>query len=257
MVGRRKRDLLFVHNSPYDLLRLIHIDRCCGVYIPIKNSGGHVLIRNNGVTLISPISDTCVYSEVRSVYLKPTPGQVVVDAGAHYGFYSVFCSRLVGENGLILAFEPDWVNFKNMKANLRLNNVRNVLALNYALSDANETTKLYLSKRAIGHSIVRMSGKNFVWVPTRKLDSIIDEYRINRLDLIKIDVEGAELLVLKGAIETLTKFKPVITTAAYHSQTQLQEIVQFLSSKTPFYRFELARYPFHYGEYLNCYPAKR
>lgn len=147
-------------------------------------------------------------------FLKP--GMVFVDVGANEGFYSVFASRRIGPTGRLLAFEPSQREFTRLNANLQLNNAENARSECVALADAAGSGELKLCEYGhegqntlgdFGHA-VHQSGTQTVELMS--LDAYCDEHPLERLDFIKIDVEGAEQRVLEGARRTLAKFRPVI-----------------------------------------------
>jgi FkbM family methyltransferase len=139
------------------------------------------------------------------------PGSVFIDVGAHIGRYSFPIAKLVGENGLVIAIEPDPLAFKALLMGVKLNSLRNVLALNIALGDSEAKAILCQMLVSATSSIVEFDEcQRFVEVPLKRLDSVVEELRLKRVEAIKIDVEGAEIQVLKGAGNTITRFKPFI-----------------------------------------------
>lgn len=82
-------------------------------------------------------------------------GDIVVDVGAHIGYYTLLASRLVGDTGKVYAFEPEPRNYDLLLKNLELNNVKNVVAIKKAVSNKKGTLKFYLSKISLEHSTVK------------------------------------------------------------------------------------------------------
>jgi FkbM family methyltransferase len=145
-----------------------------------------------------------------------TPGMVFLDVGANEGFYTVFASRCVGETGSVWAFEPSRREMEHLTANVRLNGLANVRSFCVAL--ANEDTEAELLIAGEEHSGHNTLGQ-FVYdsglitvesVPVRRLDSLLQECPLERLDFLKIDAEGAEMRVLAGACDALRRFRPLI-----------------------------------------------
>lgn len=143
------------------------------------------------------------------------PGQVFIDVGAHVGYYSLLASRLVGENGKVFAFEPDPENFEVLQMNLTLNHAKNVMPFRQALWKRSSKAKLHsygehykmfptLTPENISHPKAQLDGTT-VEVETVALDNAVPtgKYGITRIDMIKVDVEGAEVPVLQGMEETL------------------------------------------------------
>jgi FkbM family methyltransferase len=133
-----------------------------------------------------------------------------VDIGAHIGKYTIRVANQLKNDGKVIAIEPDPDTFKILKNNIERNKLKNVIALNLACWSKNKKIKLYSKKRRFDeHSVVRTISNDFKWVEGRKLDSILQELKIKKVDLVKLDVEGAEFEVLKGMKSTL-KTKPRI-----------------------------------------------
>lgn len=129
-------------------------------------------------------------------------GSCVVDVGAHIGLYTLLASRGAGSTGRVYAFEPAPVNFHILLANLKTNNSRNVTAYNVALLDREGPVKLVLGTSTGWNSLFKhpmvQSSLGTVTVAGARGDSILLGAGIERVDVVKIDVEGAEVLVLRG-----------------------------------------------------------
>lgn len=126
------------------------------------------------------------------------PGMTVVDAGAHFGYYSLLFAKLVGPQGDVYAFEPDKTSFNILNNNIKLNNFDNVKTFNLALSNKKGKEKFYIYKKDLGINSLLPDVNKYKYyysVDTDLLDNIIKEKSV---DFTKIDVEGAELMVLEG-----------------------------------------------------------
>lgn len=139
-------------------------------------------------------------------------GCVMVDVGANYGIYALSASRLVGDTGLVLAFEPCAKSFAVLKQNCSQNNAHNVKSFLLALSDQKGEALLYHHPDPGRNSFasVGSQAEEHEVVQTQTLDSVLCELGINRVDFIKIDVEGAEELVLSGAQSILKSSHPYV-----------------------------------------------
>lgn len=139
------------------------------------------------------------------------PGMVFADIGASYGVYTLLAARAVGPEGLVLAFEPSQRTFDILKKNVGNNRLRNVLLFRTALAESRGTGALLLHPDPSRNSLCRRSARPAsVIVPVETLDGVLRTKGIGRLDAIKMDVEGAEALVLAGASKTLERFRPFI-----------------------------------------------
>lgn len=155
-----------------------------------------------------------------------TEGSVVFDLGAHVGFYTLLAAVLVGPRGKVYAFEPLPDNIHFLKAHLRLNRITNVTVIDRAVSDrSGVATFVEEPSSAMGH----FTAHGELRVQTVSLDDLFLEGIIPAPDFIKIDVENAEWLALKGAENLLRIARPTIflSTDIYDSHRQC---CQFLES---------------------------
>jgi len=131
-------------------------------------------------------------------------GDVVLDIGACNGLYTLLFSKLVGPNGMVYAFEPDPTMFKVLSANIRINSLKNVVACRMAISDTDRTAKFYLTSAGMS-SLQPMKGlRSIIDIDIVAIDSL----NLDDVDWVKIDTEGTEHLVLKGAERTLHENAP-------------------------------------------------
>jgi FkbM family methyltransferase len=145
-------------------------------------------------------------------------GRVFVDVGAHVGYYSLKAAKVVGPQGRVLAIEPNPDTLSVLRENVAANHYSMVTVEPVACSDSDTTLELFSAadKNSGASSLSRTNAEHFgaarasYRVPARRLDAIIQESGVLGVDVLKIDVEGAELLVLKGAQETIDRFHPVM-----------------------------------------------
>jgi FkbM family methyltransferase len=137
---------------------------------------------------------------------------VFVDVGANIGRYTVMVARQLGARGAVVALEPEPGNFAALCRNVTANGLENVIVRQVACSNANTPVRLVRHRWDAGLDTTRaLEADEFVCrgfvdtieVEGRRLDSLLDELGISRVDLLKIDVEGAELAVLEGADRVL------------------------------------------------------
>ena len=139
-----------------------------------------------------------------------TPGMTVVDVGANLGYYSLLASKLVGESGRVIALEPNSENCRLLLSSLRLHGTGNVQLVPVAADTA--TGWAYYSTH-VGSNGGLIDDRDLlahpgVVVPTFRLDDIVD----GPVGFLKMDVEGAEGRVVKGATRLIERDRPVITT---------------------------------------------
>ena len=139
-------------------------------------------------------------------YIKPNT--MVVDIGSNIGTFTVRMSQLVGEQGMVRAFEPQRIIYQQLCCNLFLNNCRNVYAEQVAIGNGKQDTvcltPINYDNGSPGE--VRVSGDSGEVVLCLSLDSIL----LDNVSLIKIDVERYEPFVFDGAQKTIAKNRPVI-----------------------------------------------
>jgi len=155
-----------------------------------------------------------VLSQFLVDYLKFEPGDVVIDIGANVGWYSLLLARLAQDNAHVFAFEPDPLNFKLLEHNIRLNEVTQITAIQKALAADDGMQRLYQhdSNNLGRHSLLQLQDGNAVDVQTTSLDNFWNESglgtRVPRF--IKIDIEGYELVALRGAGEVLKRCPSIL-----------------------------------------------
>lgn len=132
-------------------------------------------------------------------------GDTVLDIGAHIGYYTMIASKLVGDQGKVYAFEPEPKNFSLLKKNIIENNLKNVVLVNKAISRKGRTTKLYINRENTGdHRIYNSKdGRRSIWVKSIALDDFLKKK--TQVNLIKMDIQGAEFEALKGGLGLIRK----------------------------------------------------
>jgi FkbM family methyltransferase len=139
-------------------------------------------------------------------------GKIFVDAGANFGVYTLVASKIVGETGRVLAFEPSVQSFPVLRHNIALNALMNASAYRLALSEKSGKVWLYHGPGPVQNSLGRdpsSSGEGEV-VDTESLDNALRKAAVGHVDVIKMDVEGAEEMILRGAMKTLNVNRPVV-----------------------------------------------
>jgi len=134
------------------------------------------------------------------------PHMTILDVGANLGYYSLVAAKILNGTGQVIAFEPVPRNYQLFLKSIQRNQFKNIILVREALSNINGTREVFLDTRNYG--ACSFSEKNVgesspITVETLTLDSCLSKLGVHRVDLLKVDVEGAEALVLEGAKQTL------------------------------------------------------
>jgi FkbM family methyltransferase len=146
------------------------------------------------------------------------PGSIVLDLGAHVGYYTLLSSRLAGDTGKVYSFEPDPRNCRNLRRHVRINRLRNVHVEESAVADVEGTARF---QTGTGSGTGRLGERGTLRVSTLVLDAYCRSGSIQP-NLVKIDVEGAEMRVLEGARATLVDFRPTIILSTHGADIHRQ-----------------------------------
>lgn len=142
-------------------------------------------------------------SETAVVQALLKPGMVVVDAGANIGYYTALAASKVGSSGKIFAFEPNAAARQRLEWMVELNALSQVRVQPFGLSDSDEERKLFSIFSATNNPTMIEHGQIIGTARVQTLDRFVAEMEIERIDFLKIDVEGWEPNILKGAEATL------------------------------------------------------
>ncbi|MBU6236932.1 MAG: FkbM family methyltransferase [Planctomycetes bacterium] len=155
-------------------------------------------------------------------------GMNFIDIGANEGFYSVFASDRVGEDGRVVAFEPSQREADRLLRNLELNEATNVTVEIKGVADIDGEAILKLceygheGQNTLGGFAHKVNQDGTQTATLITLDCYFAAHTMDRIDLMKIDVEGAEERVLRGALETLKRFRPVLLMEMNDASLRLQ-----------------------------------
>jgi len=144
-------------------------------------------------------------------FLKP--GMIAFDCGAHIGEYTLLFSKLVGPEGQVHSFEPDVRILPYLQENVAMNNLQNVVLNNVALSEKEGAAGFALQPDPTMSSLTSLTdmetqGFEEISIPTIIIDAYVLSKKLPCVDALKIDVEGAEAMVITGAFRLLSELKP-------------------------------------------------
>ena len=178
----------------------------------IKSRNGFLLYNKNDIYIGKSIEKYGEFSHLEAVLFEQIckDGDIVFEVGANIGAHTINLSKLVG-SGYVVAFEPQRLVFQNLCSNLAINSISNVYTYQEAVSDENGTIVIpecdFTKNNNFGGINIE-NAKRGTTVYKQKLDNFIN--KIDKLKLLKIDVEGMEIGVIKGAKELIKKFRPII-----------------------------------------------
>ncbi|MCL5985064.1 MAG: FkbM family methyltransferase [Actinobacteria bacterium] len=168
--------------------------------------------------------DEIFFKNKYNKFYKLKNGDIVIDCGANVGYYTCKAATEVGPNGLVIAIEPDKTLFEILLKNVSINNLDNVISTNKGIWDKKDRLVLYTSNKHPGDSSFILSKFNDTnrsyEVEVDSLDNILKILKIKKVDFLKMDIEGAETIAIRGAnnlLKSNDKMKFVI--AAYHKST--------------------------------------
>jgi FkbM family methyltransferase len=142
-------------------------------------------------------------------------GDTVFDIGTHVGFYSLLAAEAVGSGGKVFSFEPLPQNFDYLEKHIKINNYQNIFPFKAAVADKNRPMPFKLGSDSSTGSIADNGDIN---VDTVSIDELIKNGKLPMPDVIKIDVEGSELMVLGGMLKLLKDKKPAIFLSTHGSE---------------------------------------
>ncbi|MDQ4057143.1 MAG: FkbM family methyltransferase [Thermoproteota archaeon] len=223
-------------------------------WIPVKS----VLVKIDGAILSLPmILDYIILVKpdweekerefMTQLNLNYNSNAIVMDIGANIGIYTILLSHIYPK-AKIIAIEASPTIFHMLRSNCKLNNLlfpsgSNVLLINKAISDKDDITTEFYEKHSMSTMLkefltnlsstilTNQDELNKKLVRTVTIDNLVETIGVNEISLLKIDVEGAEVLALKGAIKTLTHKKIKNMVIEYHSLENYNYIVKLLEEK--------------------------
>jgi len=138
-------------------------------------------------------------------------GQVFVDVGANVGVFTVKAAKEVGNDGLVIAIEPFIETAFRLSHNVRANGYSNVRVRNFCIGRDTQHARLHLNKgKPNSFSLIPNGNAESISVLSVSLDDLSRWEKLERLDYLKIDAEGAEAAVLEGGQEAISRFRPIV-----------------------------------------------
>jgi FkbM family methyltransferase len=253
ILGRKNRDRIFLKRNInfkdflYSSTKILRVDKTLllEIHVPSHDYDIHCPLNKEDFIVMTKHEE-----EILGLF-RPKEGDTVVDIGAHMGRYTITSSKSVGASGKVIAVEAHPYNFRILQHNLRLNKLKNVSALNWAVYSKKARLKLYLPDEDLGytmhHSLMtnylvskysKEIERRYIEVEADTLDNLLKIRGINEVNWIKIDVEGAEYEVLRGAKEILSANKRISILVEVHGQDTYGPTIELLKSNNFNIEFE-------------------
>lgn len=182
--------------------------------------------------------------------IKAREGDIVIDAGGCFGDTALYFAHEVGENGYVYTIEFIQSNLEIMKKNFSLNEnlQQRITIVERPVWNRSNEILYYMDQGPA--SFVTFSKTKDVNKETHtvSIDDLVKERDIPKIDFIKMDIEGAEINALKGAVKTIQKFKPKLAIAIYHQIKDFASVVNFISDLNLEYKFYLGHYTIYAQE---------
>lgn len=212
--------------------------------VPV-DGGSRVALHSHSVDVVSVfLLDQYSYSRGTGA-VRVEPGDVVLDIGGCWGDTALYFAALAGPKGKVYTFEFDPESLEILRTNLALNPQLSsrIEIVERALWDrSGETLEFVQAGRMTTVLGSGESERPMCPVSTITIDDFVEQEGLDRLDFVKMDVEGAELKVLHGAREAVQKFAPKLGIAAYHKDDDLITIPAAIGALNPDYRFYLGSF---------------
>jgi len=225
-------DLLFTQKEleQFELLEKTKILETIGLKDGIKFYHGWFL--PNGAFEADVFDCECNFGEIKNK--EKIKNKDILDVGAYIGDSACIFSKYTGKN--VYAFEPCETNFKKLEKTIQLNNLKNVKGVKKGLGSQEKKEKIYFYEGS--SSMAKISNAPSEEIEVTTLDNFVKENNLE-VGLIKIDTEGFEQEVLKGAINTIKTQKPALIISIYHNFHDFFEIKPWIENLNLGYKFKI------------------
>jgi FkbM family methyltransferase len=187
--------------------------------------GKHYVVDTISDGLLPQLVFNQYYFNRGGISIQPEPGDHVIDAGAFAGEVAVIFSKTVGPAGRVYAFDPVENHLEVCRLNFSRSGHENIELFPYAVGD-----KTVDAPTIVGtdYNPGYRASTSDIPVPTRRIDELVSEGRIARLDFVKMDVEGSEMAALRGAEASIKRFRPKLAISIYHKPTDFSDIINYV-----------------------------
>jgi FkbM family methyltransferase len=215
------------------------------------NSIGFPIILNNNAQGLACIFVQRQYEYHGKNIIKPEKGDVVIDCGACWGDTALYFANEVGPNGKVYSFEfiPDNIDVFNLNISQNPSLVNRIHLIKHPVWNVSDVDLIY-ADHGPGSS-VSLDGQGMVnpaHCKTLSIDDLVEQSKLEKVNFIKMDIEGAELNALRGAEKTIKRFKPKLAISAYHKPDDFVTLPAYINSLGINYQFYLNHHTIHKWE---------
>lgn len=170
-------------------------------------------------------------------YRKIKRGDTVIDIGGYFGGFALFAAKRVGSNGKVICFEPDTRNYRILAERIRQRNIKNVLLIKKAVSDkhgqANLFSNFFYSSICDEYEKTKIATL-LESVEISTLDSELERIGVNRVDFLKMNIEGAEIEAINGAINSLKNISYLVISSHKRDGKDTVDFIEAVLKKAGF-----------------------
>ena len=198
-------------------------------------------IRNHSTDLMT-LTNVWIVKEYVNEKINISDDDTIIDIGGHIGLFSLFMSQYC-KKGKIFSYEPVSQNFNLLRSNISLNQSKNIMPFNFAVSDKSSKIKIFLNDDQSGHSIISNEGPSEI-IDSIQLKEIFEQNKIHVCNLLKLDCEGAEYAIIESLPEEyFKKIKKIMI--EYHFADSKPELSRNLINKLRNVGFNISLNPHH------------
>ncbi len=190
------------------------------------------------------------YKQNGQVVVQAESGDTVLDIGGCWGDTALYFANKVGEKGKVYSFEfiPENINLFYKNIGLNPKHAAHIELIKQPVSDKSGQI-VYFKDNGPGSQIkIDPFAEQTGSTSTLSIDDFVEKFSIDKVDFIKMDIEGAEPIALKGAINTIKKYRPKLAIAIYHSMSDFVNIPRWIHDLNLDYELHLAHYTIHEEE---------
>jgi len=216
-----------------------YLSRCCTYFYPPGVSQKRIKRFNNGIKMHLDLNSklqreyffnfSTDEDDLNFLCLLINPGDVCIDVGANVGLFALNMSLCAGQQGKVIAFEPNQNVYITLKKNIKENNLgKRIYLSHYGLSNCESAGFLYMHADSALSSLLKLNRDPILTkckIKTSRLDFILQKFNVNKVDFIKIDVEGFEPEVLEGSLDTLSKNDAILLIEICHKNLSNERLI--------------------------------